>query len=276
MKPTILDLEIAAFKAWPALRVVREGDWLWRWGQGYTKRANSLNFLRSDDGRNAAARLDHMAIQSVEAGIPFVVRSSPLTPPEVLHELEQRGMEPFEESIVLLRALDSFQPSSATGPALRHWRAEDLEQFHIACQSGATAGRLHLFASEVNDESWLMPQIYLSGYNAARAQGLRAICAAMAVPAIGLTLFNGSATPVASCIVVIVHGIAFLNNVVTDAAQRRKGYGRMLLDHALSVGIDHGAQWAAHPVIATNVAARALYAAMGYGEEYRYVYYQAG
>ena len=41
-------LEHLAFNAWPALRVVVQGNWLLRFADGYTKRANSINALSLD------------------------------------------------------------------------------------------------------------------------------------------------------------------------------------------------------------------------------------
>ncbi|WP_407049580.1 GNAT family N-acetyltransferase [Methyloraptor flagellatus] len=243
--PSVLTLETAALSTWPALRVVHDGHWLWRWANGYTKRANSLNFLDPSDGADAAARLDHAAALSLRNDIGFVVRSSPLTPPEVLAELDRRGFEVFEESLMLWRRLDgaaaAADPDVTIGPA--------------------------------DDPAWLEAQSVLSGYSSQARQALAAILGVYGVPAWGLTLVEDG-VPAASALLAIASGVACLTNVVTDPAKRRRGFAARMLGAAMAKAAREGASIAAHAVIATNEPARALYAGTGYRELYRYRYHR--
>ena len=243
--PSVLTLETAALSTWPALRVVHDGHWLWRWANGYTKRANSLNFLDPSDGADAAARLDHAARLSRRNGIGFVVRSSPLTPPEVMAELDRRGFEVFEESLMLWRRLD--------GPAV----ASDPD----------------VIIGPADDPTWLEAQSALSGYTPEIQRALAAILCVYGVPAWGLTLVEDG-VPVASALLAIASGVACLTNVVTDPAKRRRGFAARMIGVAMAKAVQEGAAIGAHAVIATNDPARALYAGTGYGDLYRYRYHR--
>lgn len=253
--PSILTLETAALSTWPALRVVHDGHWLWRFADGYTKRANSLNFLDPADGADAGPRLDRAAGASRRHGIPFVVRTSPLTPPEVFEELDRRGFETFEESLMLWRRLDATAPGEGAGEAIG-----------AATTAGVTIG-------PVDDPAWIEAQAALSGYSAATRAALATIIGAYAVPAFGLTLVDDG-EPVASAILAIASGVACLTNLITDPTKRRRGFAARLMAAAIAKARAEGATLACHAVIATNEPARALYARTGYVERYRYHYHR--
>lgn len=241
--PSLLTLETAAFATWPALRQVQDGHWLWRWGLGYTKRANSLNFLDPEDTADLIPRLDRMIALSARNHIPFVARLSPLAPPEIETELLGRGFVAFEQSRVLWRSLEAMDPDGDN-------------DFTIAAPP---------------DEGWIADQCSLAGYDRPKEAGLRAILACYAVPVFGITLHEG-AQAVASCLIAISGGIACPLNVVTAQEHRGRGLGLRLMRVALRHAHAEGARSTALAVIAGNKPAEALYARLGYGEIYRYRY----
>ena len=58
---SVSQIEGATLTAWPALRQAQDGLWLWRYAQGYTKRANSIHCLDPSDGSYAELRLVRLA-----------------------------------------------------------------------------------------------------------------------------------------------------------------------------------------------------------------------
>jgi ribosomal protein S18 acetylase RimI-like enzyme len=60
--------------------------------------------------------------------------------------------------------------------------------------------------------------------------------------------------------------------VVTDASERRKGYGGAMMRTGLAWARSAGAAFAALNVAADNPAGQALYRGLGYSAQYDYVY----
>ena len=64
MSPTVAALEAAFLTAWPAVRHVHDGAWIWREAGGFTKRANSAQSHDDADDADAPARLARCAALS--------------------------------------------------------------------------------------------------------------------------------------------------------------------------------------------------------------------
>jgi ribosomal protein S18 acetylase RimI-like enzyme len=60
--------------------------------------------------------------------------------------------------------------------------------------------------------------------------------------------------------------------VVTDPTRQRRGYARRIIGSLAGWAADQGARGACLEVEAANTPARALYAALGFEELYRYHY----
>ena len=71
---------------------------------------------------------------------------------------------------------------------------------------------------------------------------------------------------------VLADGHLGLFDIVTGAAFRRRGFGRMVTESLLAWGQERGATQAYLQVVAANTAARRLYAELGFEEVYRYGY----
>jgi len=68
------------------------------------------------------------------------------------------------------------------------------------------------------------------------------------------------------------NGIVITGNVITDTAQRRKGYGAAMMRTGLAWARSAGATIAALNVAADNSAGQALYRSLGYARQYDYTY----
>ena len=101
---------------------------------------------------------------------------------------------------------------------------------------------------------------------------LRALLSVVDAPGIGIVMYSPDRQPVASALMVIGDGIVITGNVITDPAQRRKGYGAAMMHTGLAWAKSAGAAIAALNVAADNPGAQALYRSLGYRRQYDYSY----
>ena len=246
---TIRGLEERAFNAWPALQTVLVDGWVFRWADGYTKRANSANALASTGSFSQILKAAEQFY--AQHGLPTVFRLSPLAGevPDAL--LENAGYQHGDETIVLVTNLTPYE--------------------------GAVSNFLAVDVSEMVDIAPVPDSIWCNGF--AEANNIPAtrrvihdrMLAALRFPAAFAVLRIGT-TPVAYGRAVIERGMVGLFDIVTAPAMRRRGYGRQLVSALLAWGLVQGAYGAYLQVVATNIQALALYEQLGFREEYRYHY----
>ena len=235
-------IELAGLQAWPGIEMERDGQWVLRAANGYTKRANSVQCLDPADGENAAARLAAARRWFETRGIAPVFRVTPLTAPPILEAL--RSWVAFDHSRTM---------------------AMDLAGLDVAFDP-----RAELMAPD--DPRFLSAQRVLQEYDDATVGKLSAVIAAIAVPAAGVVIRAGDGQPVAAALMDIADGIAIAGNVITASAERRRGCGGALMRSALAWAKQAGASFAALNVAADNPPALALYGSVGYAVAYDYHY----
>jgi GNAT superfamily N-acetyltransferase len=245
--PSVSEIEEAGLGAWPGIHTARDGQWVMRAANGYTNRANSVQSLDPNDDGDVAARLERIGQWYDERGLPVICRVTPLAGPALLDKLDKEWI--------------------AYGHS--HVMAMDLE-----ARSFVTDENAALVA--VNSPEWLGAQHRLQGYDGATVQRLRQIVERFETPATGITLRDADATPLAAAYMVVVDGLVFPGNVVTDAAQRGKGYGRRLMQSGFAWAREAGARRAVVQVAADNPPAIALYTGLGYAHQYDYHYRRLG
>lgn len=76
--------------------------------------------------------------------------------------------------------------------------------------------------------------------------------------------------PVACGLGALEHEALDLFDIVANPGQRRQGYGTQLIKGMLDWGRVHGARYAYLQVISTNLAAKHMYAKLGFQEVYHY------
>ncbi|ODT71006.1 MAG: hypothetical protein ABS75_09720 [Pelagibacterium sp. SCN 63-23] len=239
--PTIAALERAGLEAWPGIEVEWDGAWVRRATNGYTKRANSLQCFDPQDGHGADMRLDRAIAWFAARNLPPVIRTTPLESPALTEALEARQWRSIDASHVYAMTLGSHAPD----PQAR--------------------------VLDVLDPEFLAAQQSLQGQDAMQAKKLRALLAAMKVPAAGIVVLR-ERTPVASGLMAIADGIVVAGNVITDPAYRRQGMAGAMIQTGLAWALDNGARVAALNVQADNEGAKALYAGLGYRHQYSYLY----
>lgn len=108
----IVAIEHAGFAALPPEHTVEDGPWMLRMAGGLAKRANSAN-PRAPGAPLDAARLGRIETFYRRAGLPPIVRVTPLASPEADALLAARGYRATDASCVMTLRL---APSSPTAP----------------------------------------------------------------------------------------------------------------------------------------------------------------
>ncbi|HEX3863726.1 MAG TPA: GNAT family N-acetyltransferase [Stellaceae bacterium] len=239
-------VEETCFNAFPALKQVLLGDWLMRFSNGVSRRANSVNPLRADcravaDAIGAAERL--YAAQ----GQPTIFRVPTIADASLDRELADRGYASEGETCVIYGRIDAVP--AASDPAVQLMPAPDAV--------------------------WLSAMAALQGYDEAQAATYRRIVDAIAAEA-RFALLTIDFAPAALAYGVLHDGLLCYESVITDGARRRQGLGRRLIASLAAWAHDSGAIGACLQVQADNTPARALYGGFGLTTElHRYHYRRA-
>jgi GNAT superfamily N-acetyltransferase len=241
--PSPQRIEQAALNGWPALQTLLYDGWVLRFAEGYTKRSNSVTPLYP----STLPMEDKVAFCEQlyrERGLPPLYRlTSWGAPPTLDSLLEARGYAPLDPTQVLLRRLSPCEPDAAVqGLAMEAWLA------HYARLSGADPARQPSHAR-------LLRQIATPRFHAALCDQTDESIA------VGLTVVEGD--------------LCGVFDLVVASAFRRRGYGRRLLQSMLAWACNQGARWAYIQVVESNIAARTLYAALGFQPCYHYWYRRA-
>lgn len=241
----VRSLEHLAFNAWPALRTLVQDDWILRFADGYTKRANSVNALAA--GRDTPrVELEHRIAQAEahyrRQEIRCVFRITPLMDPRVGPLLQAKGWDAFDETIVM---------------------AADLV--------GCPAPEKVTVAAARNDV-WSAGYMTFNGVPPDR-QAIHDRMLDAIVPEAGFAIsLDDAGEPAAFGLGVVERGHVGLFDIVSNPARRRAGHGRRLVEGLMSWGRACGATRAYLQVVASNAGAIALYDKLGFREAYRHHY----
>jgi GNAT superfamily N-acetyltransferase len=242
-RPSILQLEQAFVSAWPAVETASDGGWLWRFANGYTKRANSAQSMDPSDEADAASRLKRFAKWAGGHKVPPTFRVTPLAGQGVHGALDGLNWRAFEESVVM------------------------------AMPVGAAFTPKHHFALlDPTDAAWFEVQARMSGYGPETIIALRDVLDRIKSPAKGVLAFDADGEVAAAALTNNNAGIGVYLNVVVREDARGQGYGRSVMQVALNWSKVAGADWAAIQVLAANTPAVNLYRSLGFEEVYRYHY----
>ncbi len=240
-----LRIEERAMNAWPALQTqVYEGCIL-RFANGYTKRANSANplYLRT---AQYAPLVDYCEAAYRRAGLPVVFKM--LDAPryaELDRLLASRGYERGDETLVMLLDLEAHRAPRDPAAIVEPSFSEEWLQLFL----------------RINDV----------GANAAAAQ---AMLANLLNETIAIRLRSGG-RDIACGYGAMEGDHVGLFDIVVEAPQRGKGFGRALVQSLLAAARERGARTAYLQVMLSNPAALRLYAGLGFEESYRYWYRRA-
>jgi ribosomal protein S18 acetylase RimI-like enzyme len=239
-----LRIEEQSLNAWPALETYLYDGWLLRFSNGYTKRANSVNAL-------------YPGILPLDEKIAFCET-----------QYRERGLLPT------FRLTDFAQSAELDAELARHgYRRFDetsVQVLDLSWSGAMGSERAYMLPDRSGLESWLgtFHALNPARRNVATHAQLLAKAFGRKCP---MVLMAGDET-VACGLGISDNGYFGLFDIVTDAAQRRKGYGRELTESLIAWGIQDYAHTAYLQVMTDNEPALALYAQLGFKELYRYGY----
>ncbi len=241
-------IEEACWNAFPSLKQVLLGGWLLRFGEGLSRRANSVNPLRAEC-EDVAAAIAAAGAPDPGQGLPAIFRVPSIAELALDRELAMRGYASEGESCVLYGAIDAIKlGAAAADPAVRLLPSPEAE--------------------------WLTAMAALQGHTKAQSATYRRIVGAIALPA-RFALLAVDSAPAALAYGAIHDGLLCYESVITDPRHRRQGLARRAIASLASWARDSGATGASLQVEAGNAPARALYAGFGLNELYRYHYRRA-
>jgi GNAT superfamily N-acetyltransferase len=237
----VLELEECGFAAWPALRSVCFGGWVFRLGGGYTKRANSANAL----GGRADSVFPEVLAEAERFyavnGQPAIFRLTPLAGRQADSALEAAGYARFDPCTVMTAPLDQ----AAADPAVR--------------------------VVAVPTPVWLDGIAAAQGVAGAHRLIHDRIVQAITPPAAFATALVGD-EPAGFGLGVAERGAVGLFDIIMRPEFRGQGLGRRLARALMAWGRDGGARTAYLQVGDDNSVARALYETLGFRPAYPYHY----
>jgi ribosomal protein S18 acetylase RimI-like enzyme len=243
---TVLEIEEAAFRAWPAAEVREVDGWRLRYMSGVTRRANSVWPNRSTGLLSLGARLEAVEAFYRERGQPAQLQMAPCAePPDLDRELAARGYQLESRTLVQVVALTDFR-GLGTPPQIttRVDRSPSEEWLRLSTTRGRFAG---------------VEATYLGLLERIGARG-------------GFAVAHLRGEPVAIGLGVLDEGLVGVFNMLTLPEARRRRAATAILGAIVGWGVAAGASRAYLQVEAENGGAVRLYEASGFQTEYEYHY----
>jgi GNAT superfamily N-acetyltransferase len=247
--------------------------WIVRFADGYTRRANSVNPLYAPQGdveKNIAACEALFAARDLR---PTFKLTAAAEPPDLDALLRARGYAREAETSVQTLAFAPRPPATAPlrekgsgqAPALTdEWFAA-----HVALSGLAPAHYATAYAMLT----------MLGGASVTAVPGgshahppTRPHAHTLAPPAACFAHVAHAGQPIACGLAVAERGHVGVFDIAVHPAHRRQGHARRLMLDLLAWGQARGAHTAYLQVMGNNAAALALYAGLGFAEQYRYWY----
>jgi ribosomal protein S18 acetylase RimI-like enzyme len=234
----VVACELAIFRAWPAAEAVEHDGWIFRHGDGFSRRLNSVTVMPGAADDAMRERLAAASRWLSERGVPPLVRVTSASPPTVDADLHALGYRCEAETIVMSGALDREAESAGT-------IGERPSPQWLACAA-----------------AWL---------------GIADVAAWQRVltrvtPPVAYALRQRDGRPVSVGLGVVRGSWLGIFEVATDPALRRQGHAGLLVGGLVRWARAQGARRGVLQVVADNTPAIGLYESLGFAEAYRYWY----
>ncbi|NRG17177.1 N-acetyltransferase [Rhizobiales bacterium] len=245
-------IEEANFNGFPSEIVHMDGAWVTRLAPGNpARRVNSLNIFDPNDAADLDKRLDYARSLFQREGVPFHLRSTPLTPPALGERCDERGWPREGETLVLLRSTDRVASSSDQADGV-NIQPEPLGNWLAAfAEIGGT--RPQAVTPEAVDRL---------GRALARVAGV----------VVAFIAREEAGKPVGTAIATVDRDLVGIYDVAVAPVARRRGLGARLVHSCLDAGARRDCRYSWLQVTAENEPARHLYAKLGFREFYSYHY----
>ncbi|MCF6326985.1 MAG: GNAT family N-acetyltransferase [Devosiaceae bacterium] len=230
----------------PALETVNDGSWVWRFANGFTGRANSLQALDRDDDLNFKARLTAHWRRSRQKGIVERFRVTPLTPPKIIEFLMEQGFKRRGNTYVM--TLSGLSVSVTERPDFQ------VEEH------------------PVTDPNWQKQILALENIGEKDTVTFIQLLEKLPASSVGLSLVNNDGSAIGAAYASCQNGVGSVFALEVISNQRGRGFGRLLMNY-LNVWLGkNGAERVALQVVVDNKIAVGLYNSVGFEEIYRYYY----
>lgn len=239
-------------RGWPGLTTQRLGDWLLRYGGGYTGRANSALAL-GDPGLPLAFAVDEVARRYAAAGLPAMLHLAyPLAGPDgdvaaLDAHVATRGWQLRTPTYAMVRATTS--PDRAQRPEPPADGPEPVFEF-----------------ADLPDDAWIA---HLRGGGDTPAALVRAVVTAGSNRFLHIRVGDSL---VGRARLALVDSWCGITDLHLDPAYRARGWGRHALHLLLAQGAARGATMAYLQVLRDNDAAIRLYQGTGWQRHSAYHY----
>jgi N-acetylglutamate synthase len=236
--------EEISMNAFPSLQTLVYDGWILRFGNGVTRRANSIVPLY-DSTLNIASKLNFCEEIYKEHKLPVLFKmTSCVFPSNLDTELENRGYT--------IDAETSFQT------------LKEIEYFSIENDCDI------LIDTEIND-NWLQKYMQFNNHEHSKYNTFRTILNQIKTKKCLLEIVVDK--KVIGCgLGVIESNFIGLFDIVVDFNYRQKGFGEVIVKSLLNWGKEQGAKTAYLQVMIDNPPALKLYKKLGFKEEYKYWY----
>lgn len=243
-KMDFISIEHAGYHAWPAFEQLEMDGWIFRFAEGYTKRANSVNVLYGTGGP-IAQKVIRSEEEYHRRNLPCIFRLLSFNDNSQIESvLDARGYELRDKSCVMVQDLQNRKFGS---PSFDSLEGNDW----LACYCNLSGKELKDHATHIEmirriKDDHLMAVLWKDRW-------------------------------VVSCGLGVIHnGFFGIFDIVTHSDHRNRGYGARLVNGMLSWAVNRGAHTAYLQVIAENLPAIRLYQKLGYLPAYGYHYKIAG
>jgi N-acetylglutamate synthase len=242
-KALVWRVEEACRNAWPALRIVRLGDWLLHFSEGLTRRGNSVNPLRPDY-RDCEALVSVCEALYRRRDQPAIFRIPSMIDAALDRRLAALGYTSEGDSLVFCGDIAGIE--AASDPAVQ------------------------LSAQPTGE--WLAAMAVLQSQSLEQSRTYRRVVGAIVVPAVFARL-TVDGEPAALAYGALHDRLLCCESVVTDSRRRRRGFARRIVASLAAWAGEQGAEGLCLEVEAANQPALALYDVLGLKTElYRYHY----
>ena len=235
-----LKIENAAFHSWPAFEHFNRDGWVYRFANGFTKRANSVNVL-NDHAGGLEQRVVTAEEEYNRRNLRCVFRLLSFNTNSGLEDvLDRRGYNKGDHSLVLVQKLwgKRFETPVPDCFEIEKW-GEQYSRFG----SGAPC----------DDESHFKMVQRIKDNK--------------------IFVLQESAGIIVSCGLGVVHGGYFgIFDIRTHPGHRRSGHAYHMISGMLAWAVKNGAHTAYVQVVAENFTAVKLYDKLGYAPGYEYHY----
>lgn len=239
----ITHLEELSLNAWAALQTVVYDGWIIRFANGYTKRANSIIPLYPST-MDIDEKLRFCENLYQQKNLPVVFKMTPAVHPGDLDDrLQQSGYQKDAQASVQTVDLENVDLHALFETALQeNLSAEWLESF---CELSAISERNGKTLREI-----LLNIVPRHCFVSIKFEGRVVACGLGVLQSDDIGLFD----------------------IVTAQDFRHRGYGQQIVKRILAWGKQNGAKRAYLQVMLDNTPALALYARIGFKEQYQYWY----